>query len=457
METSSAGGMKELERIAHEAMEQHQVPGVAIGMILDRAEHVACLGVTNVDHPLPVDPDTLFQIGSTAKTITATVVMRLVEAGTLSLDEPVRTWLPALRLADEDTARGVTLRHLLTHTAGFEGDMFDDLGAGDDALARFVDRMVELEQLTPLGEVWGYANSGFSLAGRVVEVVTGHTFEAMVNDLVLRPLGMARSFFFAEDAILHRTVVGHRVGRNGPKVTRPWGLPRTANPAGGLACSIRDQLRYARFHLGDGAAEDGTRLVQPTSIALMQTPLVGAGGGYAAHVGLAWLIQRTPGVIAHGGSTNGQEVAFVIVPDHGFALAVCTNADRGAALHREVTKWALRNVLGLTPDRPERKPVASSELAQYAGTFRGRLHEVEVTGGSEVLHIDLAPRPALLLAAPESTRLGPMELGVFEGDGFQVKDGPMGGAHGEFLRDATGDVRWLRLNGRLHRRVLATS
>src|SRR5579875_3400177 len=102
------------ERIV-EAMERHHIPGVGLGIILEGREHTAGVGVTNRDHPSPVTAQTFFQVGSTTETFTATVIMRLVEAGKLDLDAPVRTYLPDLRLADEDTAARVTVRHLLTH------------------------------------------------------------------------------------------------------------------------------------------------------------------------------------------------------------------------------------------------------------------------------------------------------------------------------------------------------
>ena len=96
-----------------EAMERLYVPGVAVGVLHEGVEHVAGFGVTNVYHPLPVDADTLFQIGSTTKTVTGTAVMLLVEMGKLDLDAPVRTYLPDLRLSSADVAAAVTMRHLL--------------------------------------------------------------------------------------------------------------------------------------------------------------------------------------------------------------------------------------------------------------------------------------------------------------------------------------------------------
>src|SRR5438309_11992909 len=99
-------------------MDRLHVPGVAVGIMVDGEEHIAAFGVTNVDYPSDVRTDTLFQIGSTTKTFTATTVMRLVEDGSIDLDAPVRGYLPDLRLADEAVAEPVTMGHLLTHTAG---------------------------------------------------------------------------------------------------------------------------------------------------------------------------------------------------------------------------------------------------------------------------------------------------------------------------------------------------
>src|SRR6266567_5472359 len=260
-----------LTEVVERTMREHPVPGVAVGLIADGEETVHGFGVTNVDHPLPVDGDTLFQIGSITKTVTATALMRLVEGGTVSLDVPVRTYLPELRLRDEGVAAAVTLRHLLTHMGGWFGDHFADTGVGDDALARYVAQLADLQQLTPLGSVWSYSNSGFALAGRVLEVVTGKTAEDALTELVLAPLGMTRSFFFARDAITYRVAAGHFVFPEGPKVARPWYVPRNVDPIGGIISSARDMLRYARFHLGDGTALDGERLLSAESVRLMRT------------------------------------------------------------------------------------------------------------------------------------------------------------------------------------------
>src|SRR5262245_52853995 len=115
--------------------EELSVPGAAVGVLHDGVERHEGFGVTSVENTLDVTPDTRFQIGSISKTFTGTVVLYLVAEGLLDLDRPVREYLPDLALADADATQRVTLRHLLTHTAGWIGDFFEDTGGGDDALA----------------------------------------------------------------------------------------------------------------------------------------------------------------------------------------------------------------------------------------------------------------------------------------------------------------------------------
>jgi CubicO group peptidase (beta-lactamase class C family) len=130
--------------------------------------------------------------------------MRLVEDGRLDLDRPVRRYLPELRLRDEQVAASVTPRHLLTHTAGWTGDYFSDTGRGHDALSRYVAELADVEQLTPPGATYSHCNSGFSLLGRLIEVLIGETYEAAPQRLVLSPLGLERSFLFSEDVMTER-------------------------------------------------------------------------------------------------------------------------------------------------------------------------------------------------------------------------------------------------------------
>ena len=432
----------------------HAVPGVAVGLIADGEEWLSGFGVTNVEHPLPVDADTLFQIGSITKTFTATALMRLVERGDVELDAPVRTYLPDLRLRDEDVARRVTLRHLLTHRAGWFGDHFDDTGADDDALARYVANLHTLEQLTPLGALWSYSNSGFALAARVLEVRAGMSAEAALTELVLRPLAMTRSFFFARDAITHRVAAGHFVYDDGTRVARPWYIPRNAHAIGGLISSARDMLKYARFHQGDGTGADGARVLSIESLRLMRTPQ--AAGPLDAHAGLGWSLREIGGVLmaSHTGGTIGQQALLACVPARSFALVVLTNSGHGSLVHQAVLNWTLAARLGIQIPDPVREPRTANELSEIAGVYDspGNRIEISVADGELVMH----SQTKVSLAREYERKPPPMPpaRAAFCGvDRVLVLDGPTRNAQGEFLRDASGKIEWLRIGGRIHRRA----
>src|SRR5262249_19525399 len=155
-----------------------------------------------------------------------------------------------------DVAETVTMRHLLTHTSGIDGDVFTDTGRGDDCLEKYVASLESAAQNHPLGATWSYCNSGFSMAGRVIEKVTGGTWDAAIQERIIRPLGLRHTGTLPEEVLLHRAAVGH-VGEAGEEPVRApfaWGLPRSAGPAGLISATVGDVLTWARVHLNGGAA-----------------------------------------------------------------------------------------------------------------------------------------------------------------------------------------------------------
>src|SRR5690242_5458997 len=199
--------------------------------------------------------DTLFLIGSVTKTFTATAVMRLVADGKVALDAPVRRYVPELVLADERAAGQITVLNLLNHTSGLDWGVIGDFGEGDDALARYVSALTGLPLIAPPGARASYSQAGFNLAGRIVEKVTGLTFEKAVTSLVFDPVGLSGSFFDRDDIMTRRFAVGHNRGEDRTvSIGRLWRRSRGDNPGGGIASSAADMLRWARFHLGSRRA-----------------------------------------------------------------------------------------------------------------------------------------------------------------------------------------------------------
>ena len=439
-------------------MRRLSVPGVAVGLIHDGGEHLAGFGVTSVENPLPVTADTLFQIGSTTKTLTGTIVMRLVEQGLIDLDAPVKHYLPDLTLQDKEAQTTVTTRHLLTHMGGWLGDFFRETGSGDDAVARYVAEMAGLPQVVPVGTLWSYNNAGFGLAARVIEVVTGRTYEAVTQAMVLDPLGMDNSFFFPADVISRRFAVGHRLdAQDGVVVERPWALARSAHAVGGLCSSARDQLRYARFHLGDGVAASGERLLSAETMAAMQSPDCPANLG--RQMGLSWILKDMAGerVVMHGGATNGQLSAFLMVPARGFALTVLTNADEGNMLHDEVVKWALGHYLGLVEPETTHLTLDAAVLQEYLGTYTARLGDLELYLEGDQLMARQIPHGGFPdVGSPPSPAPPPSRIAFFAPDCAIALDPPLINMKAEFLRDDAGRIVWLRTS-RLHRKLAVDS
>lgn len=439
-------------------------PGAAVGVYLDGKEYYAYHGVTSVENPLPIEANTLFQFGSTGKTFTATAMMRLVEAGKVDWDAPVRTYVPELKLADEQTAATVTVLQLFNHTAGWGGDFMGAGGdSGDQSLADYVTAMATLPQERPVGTGVSYNNASLSLAGRVIEKVTGQRFEDAIAELIFAPLGMEHTFFFADDVMTRRFVVGHNSDADGKfTVARPWALPRSGAPAGGITANAGDQVSWIRFHLGEGTAADGTRVLSSQNLAKMQQPTVHmAGSALGDAVGISWMLKDVDGIglVSHGGSTLGQQSAFVMVPDKHFGIAVLTNASSaGSDLNHGLVREALVHFVGVMESDPEPAVRDSEELAEFVGEYDTIAMSLKVWESAGGLLVDAVAKPAFLEAigaSAEDFAEPPMAIGMVgsEGDQFVGTEGASKGSTGYFARDDSGAVSGIHLGGRLAGRV----
>jgi CubicO group peptidase (beta-lactamase class C family) len=441
--------------------ERLEVPGVAVGVVSGDEEHLAFAGVTSVEDPLPVDVGTLFQIGSTGKTYTSTAILRLVEDGKIDLDATVRTYVPELKLKDEQVARDVTVLQLLNHTAGWDGDLFEDTGEGDDALDRYVANMANIEQVTPIGATVSYNNASLALAGLVLEKVTGKMYEQVVRELVLEPLGMSRSFFFAKEIMTYRFVNGHKRSQDGTiEITRPWDMGRYGGPMGGMSSNVGDQLAWARFHMGDGTAADGTRVLSEKMLRRMQEPTVECpGNALGDAVGISWLMRDQDGlkVVAHGGDTAGQHSIFEMVPERRFAITSLTNCGpNGGEFNEQIMRWAFESYLGADMSDPEPLRLDGDALEPYVGRYETIAAIADISAGDGVLIVDVTIRPEVLeQLQEEADDEPPIPLGILPGDGdrYIVPDGPAKGMKGYFTRNDGGRIDGVHLGGRLATRV----
>lgn len=443
---------KELCAYVVDDMKRLDVPGVSIAVRHNDGIMSAGLGVTNVDHPLPVTGDTLFQVGSITKTFTGTMLMQLVEAGKLDLDTPVKQFLPKFKMADSFVTANVTTRHLLTHTGGWMGDYFNDFGNGDNALDMMVKSLRTLPQISPLGTLWSYNNAGFNIAGRLIEVLTKQTYEQAAQQMLFDPLKLNKSFFYPNDAILtQRFAVGHQKWPDGVRVVNPWAIGRAANAVGGVVSTVNDLMRYAQFHSGDGDA-----LIERSSLLAMRTVQTSAGG--RGDMGITWFIRQHGDVTSygHGGATKGQKATFRFIPDKQFGIAILTNSDDGGIVGDNAVSNALDIYLGLVSAPVQTIPLSDVATAEYIGEYEYSLSRFAVVANGDGMLIHETPKGGF--PKPESPAGPPVPTvrASFIGDDkFIVHDEPRKGEIGDFVRDASGTIAYLRIGGRANPRFVA--
>lgn len=431
-------------------MKRLNIPGAAVGIWHKGREQTAGFGITSLENPLPVTPDTLFQTGSISKTFTGTVMMKLVEQGKVSLDVPVRKYIKDLKLRDKEVARSVTVRHLLTHTGGWVGDYFNDFGNGDDALEKMVRDIAKLPQVQPLGKIWSYNNTGFNIASRVIEVVTRQPFETVIQNALFDPLGLKMTFYFPSDEMItHRFVAGHFIEKGKLHVARPWAIGRCNAGVGGVVSNVKDLLAYARFHMGNGNG-----IIKRRTLEMMRAPQADAGG--RGKIGITWFIRGEGEATrySHGGATNGQKALLVFIPEKNFAFTILTNSEEGGVLINNVSAFILDTYFGIKPFTPKPLQKTTKELKEFAGSYRigTEAFDLKVKQGHLVIHhIPLGGFPTP--ETPPGPAMPPVRLGFYTDDNVVGLDEPMKNELGDFIRNENGRIQYLRIGGRAHKKI----
>ncbi|MBV9451187.1 MAG: beta-lactamase family protein [Streptosporangiaceae bacterium] len=402
----------------HELAERSGVPGAVLGIWADGEEILASCGVLNTATGVEVTTDSLFQIGSITKVWTATMIMQLIEERRLTLDSTIVDVLPEARIGVADLGRALTTRHLLTHTSGLDGDIFTDTGRGDDCIKRYVDELANAPSAFPVGAAYSYCNSGYVLAGRVIEELDGRPWHESLRDLLVGPLGLNKTVTLPEEAILHRAAVGHYHG----DPAQTWGLPRSVGPAGLITTSAHDLLAFARLHLDGGITPEGKRLLSHDSTSAMRQPRTRIPYfSESTAIGLGWRISDWNGltVIGHDGGTIGQSAYLRIAPEPRLAVCLLTNASEAQALYEALFAEAFREVAGITmPAGPQPAVLPGDQAAQRdmadrldAGRHAGRYERT--ARRYDVTVADGLPRATVTTIGQLSALVGPQPEDVF--------------------------------------------
>jgi CubicO group peptidase (beta-lactamase class C family) len=300
-------------------MRAQQIPGVSLAVIRNGEIVLAKgYGLANVEHQVPVKPETIFQSGSMGKQFTATAVMMLVEEGKLSLDDKLIKFFPD----GPEAWRNITVRHLLTHTSGM-GDYPDDFDLRRDYTE---DEMVQRIKAIPLGfqpgEKWSYSNLAYVTLGVLIHKVSGKFYGDFLQERVFKPLGMSTARVISEADIVPNRAAGYRLV-NGELKNQNWVSPTLNTTAdGALYLTVYDMAKW-------DAALYTDKLLKRSSLEQMWTP-VKLNDGKTFPYGFGWVLGNVHGhrLIEHGGAWQGFKSQISRYVDDKLTVVVFANQAR---------------------------------------------------------------------------------------------------------------------------------
>jgi CubicO group peptidase (beta-lactamase class C family) len=320
------------------ALEQFQMPGMAVTVVHGDDIIVAGHGVLEHGREAPVDADTLFQIGSVSKAFTAAALALLVDEGKLGWDDPVIDHLPEFRMYDPWVTREFTVRDLLTHRSGLP------LGAGDllifpEGTATRAEIIRALRFLKPTSSFrakYDYDNLLYIVAGEVVARVSGKAFEDFLEQRLLKPLGMEDCTASASRAPAGSRRATPHVLVDGELRTASAGIQDVVSAAGGVTCNARGMARWMAMLLNRGRRSDGTPLISEQQFAHLVGPvtllpsspyMVEHAGAHLNAYALGWNVSTFYGqlVWSHGGAVWGMTSFLMVLPQQGIALFAAGN------------------------------------------------------------------------------------------------------------------------------------
>mgnify|MGYP006281005655 CR=1 FL=1 len=384
-----------LDSFFRHALETHRIAGLVAAVVLEgEVVFLRGFGLADVERGIPVDAETaLFRIGSVTKLITATAAMQLVEQGKLALDTDVNAYLETFQIPDT-FARPVTLRHLLTHTAGFD-DRFLAIGVPDPArlepLGPYLARRLP-PRVQPPGEILNYSNFGIVLAAHLVELASDMAFAEYADEHVFSPLGMETGGFRQPlpPEMAARLATSY-VWRDGGYVAAPYqDAASQVWPAGAYAVTAPDMARFLRAHLRAGGGILGeAALAEMHRTQFKNHPAMLRGQALGFHVCRAYG-QR---ILWHTGRVNRFTGQLMLAPELDAGLYIACNTDSGDQIRTGAFELFARHFFPPAPPAPAQEPIAATPeaLEALAGgyrqvrTVRGSLAKLAFLGREVVL------------------------------------------------------------------------
>jgi CubicO group peptidase (beta-lactamase class C family) len=360
-------------------LESKHIAGAVVAVVVgDKLVFSKGYGYADVETHRPVDPQTtMFRVGSVTKLFTWTAVMQLVEEGKLDLDADVNTYLKGTGVQIPAAfGKPITLKNLLTHTAGFEDrpiGLFAHRAADIKPLAELLKNDLPA-RVRPPGVVSAYSNHGSALAGLAVASVSGKTWEDVVEQRLLDPLRMKNTLVRQpEKDKLPETMSKAYKWEGGRFKPEPFEYVPLA-PAGAMSASAADMSHFLIAHLNDGKYED-VRILKPETARRMRERLFAHDPKVDAMCYGFWELNRNgQRIIQHGGDTLLFHTLFVMIPEHEIGLFLSYNTDKGAGARDEVLSAFLDRYFPVGQEPQIKSAVDVATLKRFEGEYSGSRH-----------------------------------------------------------------------------------
>ncbi|HEX9565343.1 MAG TPA: serine hydrolase [Gemmatimonadaceae bacterium] len=398
---------RELDAYVARAVREWNVAGFAIAVVKDgRVVFSRAYGVRDVRSGEPVDTSTLFAIASTTKALTAAAIGMLVDEGRVRWDDPVIMHLPAFRMFDPYVTREVSVRDLLSHRAGLPGSDYLWTG-GDNTRDEIVRRVRFIEPAYSLRGGYTYQNVMYLVAGRMLEAVSGMTWDDFIATRILTPLGMSRTVTTLAQAATKPNVAAPHWNRGDTLVAISNSLADGIGPAGSVWSSVADMSKWVRFLLDSGRV-NGQPLLRPNTWAELfrpntilppwgpnSAPQLRLSAPHFRTYALGWFQQDYQGkqVDFHTGSLNGMIAMHGLVRENGLGVYMLANTDHAELRHALMFK-VFDLYLGL-PSRDWSGDMLAMARAAEARTDSARARNAAAPNAES--------RPALELSAYTGT------------------------------------------------------
>ena len=400
--------------------ERYHIVGAVVGVSVRGRRTVLVRGMANSATGAPLSRETFMLAGSVTKAMTASIVSLLRADGVVDIDAPLVEYLPRFRVADRAATPMITPRHLLSHMAGFDGDIWEDLAEGGGALESLVQRVASCPQQTTPGTAFSYNNAAYGLLGAMIQSVTGDSFEHALRERISSRCGAEIT---TELSVIDAatTAVGHVEDAGGVQI--PVGTvvgPACLTPAGSRTWTTIDGLlSFGELHLGrHGTPHEHAALVAMRAPqCFINDPNNGGTMGLGVFLDERW---GTP-VVFHDGGVNGQSAYLRILPEFDTVLAIMSTGGVPQVFHRHVfagLSSAFPGVaapLGVTAD-----PGRVVDVDRYVGRFRSSSTVVDVTEVEQGLAVEVTWG----LGTPDAVATGALPLAAVDDEIFIA---PLGG------------------------------